>query len=147
LEAVGKQGVNRCYDSETGSSVLHMLPPPSSSLAPPLPPRCNPPVEPLVLVVLPLDRQGDLFGGYEVCVPAPELFGWSGGLAPRSVRRAVRREIARRDVSLSELAEAAGLSKRQMAHVLTGRLEASPAVAACLREFILQEAVTVKAAA
>ena len=105
LEAVRKQGVNRCDDRETGSSVLHMLPPPFSPLSPPLPPRCNPSSEPLVLVVLPVDRQGDLFGGYEVCVPAPELFGWSGGLAPRSVRRAVRREIARRDVSLSELAE------------------------------------------
>jgi hypothetical protein len=57
---------------------------PSSSL--PAPPWS-------LVLVLPLDRQGDLFGGDLGSVPASDLFGWSGGVPPVSVRQAIRREI------------------------------------------------------
>ena len=83
LQRMLGSAIRSCASKENGSSVLHTVPPAVSA--------------PTVVVVLPFDeRQGDLFGVTVSAVPASDVFGWSNGIAPESVRQALRREIKRR---------------------------------------------------
>lgn len=103
-----------------------------------------PPGGPVVVVVLPVGDQGDLFCPPVVGVPAVDVFGWSCGVAPPSVRAALKREIKRRGLRQADVAARAGLSRPQMANILGGRFGASPDVADRIRDFLLSEAVTVR---
>jgi hypothetical protein len=142
LHRVLGQDVSHCESVTFPSPVLHMVPPALG--APALATLAGFPV---VVVVLPSsDRQGELFGASSpVGVPADDVFGWRGGLAPETVRKALRREIRRRGLHHAQAAEHVGLSRPQLVNILQGRFGASPPVAQRIRQFLLEEAVTVKA--
>lgn len=130
LHRVLNQGATRCTDGEISPRVPHMDPPPS--------PAPGSPLAPVVVVVLP----ADLFGAPVVL--AGDVFGWSGGFAPPSVRDAVRREVKRRGLTLDEAAARIEVSRPQLSNILLGRFGASSDTAERVRGFLLNDAVTVK---
>ena len=86
---------------------------------------------PLPLLLLPPENpdQLDLFGQPSVSVPFHEVHAWTGGIAPGSIRKAVRHELRRRGVRQGDLASRIGVSRSQLTNILDGRFGAGPAPA------------------
>jgi hypothetical protein len=100
-----------------------------------------------VCVFFPEQRQRDFFGGDSLAVPAETVLGWSGGIAPPEVCKALRHEIRRRNQRHGDVAARVGVSRPQFENILQGRFGASPKVADRIREFLIEGASTVGTAA
>ena len=108
-------------------------------------PHMPPSLFPLPLLLLPPENpdQLDLFGQPSVSVPFHEVHAWTGGIAPGSIRKAVRHELRRRGVRQGDLASRIGVSRSQLTNILDGRFGAGPEAAKGLKAFILEGAETV----
>jgi len=107
---------------------------PSSSSPPSSPSVASRSVRPALVVVLPVGRALDLFGGRPR--PDSDLAGWSSGLAPRAVRCYLRDEIRARGLRQSDVARRLGISRPQLVNILRGRFGASPRLALGLKAFL-----------
>ena len=100
-----------------------------------------------VCVFFPEQRQRDFFGGHSLAVPAEAVLGWSGGIAPPEVCKALRHEMRRRNQRHRDVAARVGVSRPQFENILQGRRGASLQVAGRIREFLIEGASTVGTAA
>jgi hypothetical protein len=100
-----------------------------------------------VCVFFPEQRQRDFFGGHSLAVPAEAVLGWSGGIAPPEVCKALRHEMRRRNQRHRDVAARVGVSRPQFENILQGRFGASPKVAGRIRGFLIEGASTVGTAA
>ena len=92
-------------------------------------------------------HQRDLFGADRLNVPYREIFGWSGGIAPSGVRKALRHEMRRLGLRHIDVADRAGVSRSHLENIMDGRRGASSLVASRLRDFLVDGAKTVGMAA
>ena len=86
---------------------------------------------PLLVVGLPWAPDLDLFGG-RPC-PVSDLAFWSSGVAPPAVRSYLRDEIVARGLRQIDVARHLGISRPQLANILSGRFGASPRIALTLK--------------
>jgi hypothetical protein len=98
-----------------------------------------------VLVFFPdLPHQGDLFGSDgSLAVPASDVFGWQGGIAPAGIKRGLRHEARRRGLRQVDIASIVGLSRPQLANLQRGRFGASASAAQRIRDFLITGAKTI----
>ena len=95
-----------------------------------------PHIPPGLVVVLPVGRTPDLFGGR----PVPVSLGtWVGGSAPLEVRRFLRDELRDRQVRGADLARKLRISRSQLVNVLRGRFGTTPRVAEALKSWALED--------
>jgi hypothetical protein len=100
-----------------------------------------------VCIFFPEQRQRDFFDGHSLAVPAAAVLGWSSGIAPPEVCKALRHEMRRRGQHHKDVAARVGVSRPQFENILQGRFGASPEVAGRIREFLIEGASTVGTAA
>lgn len=88
-----------------------------------------------LVVLLPLYRQPDLFGGR----PVPSsLSSWSRGIAPPAVRGFLRDQLRSTGLSQYSVAHQVGISPAQLCNGLRGRYGFSPTVVSRLKLFVFQ---------
>jgi hypothetical protein len=85
-----------------------------------------------VVIIFPEHPQRDFFGGDRIEVPASDILGWQGGIAPAGVQQALRHEAKR-----------LGLSRPQLSNLQQGRFGASAEAAERIRNFLIGSAKTV----
>jgi hypothetical protein len=92
------------------------------------------PVRPALVVVLPVGRDPDLFGGRPR--PGWDLAAWSSGVAPRVVRSYLRDEFRACGLRQSDIARRLEISRPQLVNILRGRFGASPRLTTDLKDFV-----------
>jgi hypothetical protein len=85
----------------------------------------------------------ELPGGGRIEVPASDILGWKGGIAPIGVQQALRHEAKRLGLKQHELATQFGLSRPQLSDLQQGRFGASAEAAERIRNFLIGGAKTV----
>jgi hypothetical protein len=96
-----------------------------------------------IAVFFPESQQGDFFVSTSLAVPAADILGWTSGLAPVGVQKALRHEMRRRRLRHADVARRIGISRPQFEGIFQGRFGASRAVASRLRNFLIEGAKTV----
>jgi hypothetical protein len=96
-----------------------------------------------VFVFFPDLPQPDFFGAHRLAIPASDLLVWRSGLLPQGVRLALHHESRRRDLRQIDIALLVGLSRSQVANLLSRRSGASSESAARILEFLIAGAKTV----
>jgi hypothetical protein len=96
-----------------------------------------------VVMLLPELPQRSLFGSNALGISVSEVLSWHGGIAPAGIQQALRHEMQRRCLRHADVADRVGVSRSQFENILQGRFGASPAVAAQIRDFLIEGAETV----
>jgi hypothetical protein len=96
-----------------------------------------------IVVFFPESQQRDFFDTTSLAVPASDILGWRGGLAPVGIQKALRHEMHRRGLRHADVAGRIGISRPQFENILQGRFGASRTIASQIRSFLIEGAKTV----